>query len=129
MLSEAQDGPLWYRGLVQNPETEEAAHVDAVLEFYEVDHIILGHTPGTGVILPRFDGKVLIVDTGMSSYYGSHGASLLIENDQLTALQQGERVRIPEGRSPLEYLQRLSDLKPDAPAALGRLIDDLAKSN
>jgi hypothetical protein len=129
MLAEAQDGPLWYRGLAQNPETEEAAHVDAVLEFYEVDHIILGHTPGTGVILPRFDGKVLIVDTGMSSYYGSHGASLLIENDQLTALQQGERVRIPEGRSPLEYLQRLSDLKPDAPAALGRLIDDLAKSN
>jgi len=129
MLSEAQDGPLWYRGLAQNPETEEAAHVDAVLEFYEVDHIILGHTPGTGVILPRFDGKVLIVDTGMSSYLCSHGASLLIENDQLTALQQGERVRIPEGRSPLEYLQRLSDLKPDAPAALGRLIDDLAKSN
>ena len=31
MLSEAQDGPLWYRGLAQNPETEEAAHVDAVL--------------------------------------------------------------------------------------------------
>ncbi|MAK93752.1 MAG: hypothetical protein CMQ69_03985 [Gammaproteobacteria bacterium] len=63
-----------------------------------------------------------------TSYYGSHGASLLIENDQLTALQQGERVCISEGRSPLEYLQRLSDLKPDAPVALGRLIDDLSQA-
>ncbi len=53
----------------------------------------------------------------------------LIANDQLTALRQGERVRIPEGRSPLKYLQRLSDLKPDAPVALGRLIDDMAQAN
>ena len=64
-----------------------------------------------------------------TSYYGSHGASLLIENDELIALQQGERVGILEGRSPLEYLQRLSDLKPDATVALGRFIDDLAQAN
>ena len=127
LLSESEDGPLWYRGLAQNPEMEEAVHVDALLEFYEVDHIILGHTPGTGVILPRFEGKVLIVDTGMSSYYGGHGASLLIENDQLMALQRGERIRIPEGHSPLEYLQRLARLKPDAPDALGRLIDAMSQ--
>ena len=64
-----------------------------------------------------------------TSYYGSHGAGLLIENDELIALQQGERVGILEGRSPLEYLQRLSDLKPDATVALGRFIDDLAQAN
>ena len=34
-----------------------------------------------------------------------------------------------DGRPPLEYLQRLSDLKRDAPVALGRLIDDLAQAN
>jgi len=38
-------------------------------------------------------------------------------------------VRIPEGRSPLEYLQRLSGLKPDAPVALVRLIEDLVQAN
>ena len=34
-----------------------------------------------------------------------------------------------DGRPPLEYLQRLLDLKRDAPVALGRLIDDLAQAN
>jgi hypothetical protein len=124
-LSEADDGPLWYRGLAQNDEATEMAHVDELLAFYDVDHIVLGHTPGTGVILPRFEGKVLIVDTGLSSYYGAHGASLLIEGDEILAHQGGEQYRIPQGESPLQYLQEVAARKADAPAALQRLIDQL----
>ena len=124
-LSESDDGPLWYRGLAQADPATEQAHVDALLEFYDVDHIILGHTPGLGAIHPRFMGKVLIVDTGMSAYYGGHGASLLIEGDELFAQQEGERFEIPQGRSPLPYLQQIAAKKPDAPDALHRLIDQL----
>jgi len=125
-LSEADDGPLWYRGLAQNDAATELAHVDALLGFYDVDHIVIGHTPGTGVILPRFEGKVLIVDTGLSTYYGAHGASLLIEGDEMVAQQDGERYSIPQGESPLQYLQELAARKADAPAALQRLINQLS---
>ena len=125
-LSEADDGPLWYRGLAQNDAATELAHVDALLGFYDVDHIVIGHTPGAGVILPRFEGKVLIVDTGLSTYYGAHGASLLIEGDEMVAQQDGERYSIPQGESPLQYLQELAARKADAPAALQRLIDQLS---
>ena len=125
-LSESEDGPLWYRGLAQNDEALEQGHVDALLEFYDVDHIVLGHTPGTGVILPRFEGAVLIIDAGMSAYYGSHGASLLAEGDALYAVQDGEQVPIPVGTSPLDYLQQRAASKDDAPAALQALVERLS---
>ncbi|MAV52183.1 MAG: hypothetical protein CBE20_00160 [Gammaproteobacteria bacterium TMED260] len=99
-LSEADDVPLWYRGLAQNDAATELAHVDALLGFYDDDHIVIGHTPGAGVILPRFEGKVLIVDTGLFTYYGAHGASLLIEGDEMVAQQDGERYSIPQGEAP-----------------------------
>lgn len=99
-LSDADDGPLWCRGLAQNDAATELAHVDALLGFYDVDHIVIGHTPGAGVILPRFAGKVLVVDTGLSTYYGAHSASLLIEGDEMVAQQDGERYSIPQGEPP-----------------------------
>ncbi len=100
-LSETETGPLWYRGLAQNDEAAEQANLDAVLEFYDVDRIVLGHTPSLSTILPRFDGKVILIDTGISEYYGGQLGSLLIENNELIALQRGETFKIPTGEEPL----------------------------
>lgn len=114
-LAESEQGPLWYRGLASNDEVSEAAHVDALLAFYDVDRIVIGHTPGYGTIVPRFAGKVLMIDTGISAYYGAHLASLLIEGDTLLNNQRGKVLTIPTGDTdPLPYFQQAAALEPDA---------------
>lgn len=114
-LMEAEDGPLWYRGLALNDEEQEWPNVAAILEAYQVDHIVVGHTPGYGTIVPRFEGKVLIVDSGISAYYGSHRASLVIESGQMATMQKGEQIALPSDRDELlEYYRRILALEPDA---------------
>jgi len=112
-LSEADDGPLWYRGLASNDEQQEATHVDAVLAAFDVDRIVIGHTPGLGTIVPRFGGKVLIIDSGISKYYGSHLASLRIEEDNYFTVQNGEEVLLPKNNSQmLAYFERTAQKEP-----------------
>jgi len=124
-LSEAESGPLWYRGLASNEESLELEHVNAVLDFYDVDHIIIGHTPGLGTVVPRFGGRVIIVDTGISEYYGAHLASLRIEGSELTTLQQGQEIRVPLGdESTLNYFKEVAEIETDV-AALNNLIQSL----
>jgi hypothetical protein len=116
-LSESEQGPLWYRGLAQNDEASEAPHVEAVLAFYDVDRIVIGHTPGFGTIMPRFGGKVLLVDSGISDYYGAHLASLVLADNLLLNIQQGTTLNIPTGATdPLPYFQAVAVLEPGASA-------------
>jgi hypothetical protein len=112
-LSEADDGPLWYRGLASNDEQLEAPHVDAVLAAFDVDRIVIGHTPGLGTIVPRFGGKVLIIDAGIAQYYGSHLASLRIEEDNYFTVQNGKKVLLPSNRSQmLAYFELMAQEEP-----------------
>jgi hypothetical protein len=114
-ISETEDGPLWYRGLASNEESVEAAHVDAILARYEADYIVVGHTPGYGTVVPRFDSRVLLIDTGISQYYGAYLASLLVENDQFFTNQRGEKIRIPESSEGLlDYYQQIAEVEPSA---------------
>lgn len=113
-LGESETGPLWYRGLALNPESTEASHLQAVLDTFQVNRLIVGHTPSLGVITPRFGGQVIITDTGISSYYGGHKASLLVENGRLFALQADESVPLPaDTAGMIPYFQKMLDLKPD----------------
>ena len=84
-IGSASHGPLWYRGLARGEEAAERASLDAVLTHYDVDRLVLGHTPDLNVITPRFGGKVVIIDTGISAHYGGHRGSLLIEGQAVTA--------------------------------------------
>lgn len=120
-LSEAQTGPLWYRGLASNDEMLEQPHLESVLQFYDVDRVVIAHTPGMGTIVPRFGARVLLTDTGISAYYGSHLASLLIEGNELTTIQAGEAIPIPAGEdSLLPYYESV--------AAQGNITDALRRS-
>lgn len=121
-LSEQEDGPLWYRGLATNDETLELAHVEQVLAAYDVDRIIVGHTPGMGSVVPRFAGKVLVVDAGLSAYYGGQRAALLLENDQAITLQRGSRVGVPDSAEGLlAYFEQIAKLEPEVPALQARI--------
>ena len=116
-LSAADEGLLWYRGLARGAEAPEQGHLEAVLEFYDVDRLVLGHTPGLGTVVPRFDGRVLVIDTGISDYYGAHIASLLIEGDDVFTVQVGRRLAVPKNSDDLiSYFKSVSEFKSDLPA-------------
>lgn len=113
-LGDSQTGPLWYRGLARNPEATESEHVRTLLETYQVNTVIVGHTPDLGVITPRFGGSVIITDTGISAYYGGHKASLLVENGQKFALQDGQYIPLPaDAEGTIPYFREMLALEPD----------------
>ncbi len=113
-LGDSQTGPLWYRGLATNPETSESEHVRNLLDTYKVKTVIVGHTPNLGIITPRFGGSVIITDTGISAYYGGQLASMLVENGERFALQDGEKISLPNvGENLIPYFQAMAQRQPD----------------
>ena len=107
-----ENGPFWYRGLVQTPENAEGleAHVRRVLETQEAKHIVVGHTP-TATILPRFGGRVIPVDVGLSRFYKGTPAFLLVEGTRAYNVNAKGRVAVPlEGGNLLEYLRNVQQI-------------------
>lgn len=114
LLAEAEEGPLWYRGLSRAETEAEKAHLEALLAHFDADRIVVGHTPGFGTVVPRFASRVLAIDSGISAHYGGQMASLLIEGDRLFTYQGGERVAIPtSSKGLLDYYRRIAALEPD----------------
>lgn len=110
----ADDGPLWYRGLAELDGPGIAAHVDRILAAYGVKRIVVGHTPTAGAVIPRFEGKVILADVGMSAVYGGHRACLLLEGGSLYAIHRGQKLALPlDGAAGLvEYLKKAAALEP-----------------
>jgi len=73
-----RDGPLWYRGSSLNPEPSEAALVLEVLDHLGAERVVVGHTPNhTGRISTRFEGAVVMADTGMlTDHYGGQASAI-----------------------------------------------------
>jgi hypothetical protein len=106
-------GPLWDRGLAQDPESPETSGlVASILASYGVSHIVLGHTPTAGAVVPRFGGKVILIDVGMSKVYNSSPACLIVEDGKFFAMHRGVKLPLPDGVDPAEYLQRAAELDP-----------------
>ncbi len=62
-------GPLWYRGLADGDEARLSPLVDGLLGTFGVSRIVIGHSYTGGAIMPRFGGRVLMVDAGISRAY------------------------------------------------------------
>lgn len=79
-LAGREEGPLWYRGLAQQPEETFAPQLDEILKKQNARAIVVAHTiaPG-GRILSRFGGKVFQIDTGMLSSYAPDGRASALE--------------------------------------------------
>ena len=123
-IAEDTEGPLWYRGLATGDEAPLAAHVDQVLANFGVRHIVIGHTVTAGTVMPRYDGKVIMIDVGLSAVYGGPPACLVIENGKPYTLHRGTRLDLPLGGDPLPYLRAAAALDPQ-PSRLQKLIDRL----
>jgi hypothetical protein len=90
-----RDGPLWYRGSALNPEPGEAALVAEVLAHLGADRVVIGHTPvHTDRITTRFDGEVVLADTGMlNEHYGGRASAVVMSEGVLYEAYTGEGQR------------------------------------
>jgi hypothetical protein len=98
MLSSSETGPLWYRGLAEEPEPAFAPALTNILELLGAGAIVIGHTVTADFrITRRFDGRVIQIDTGMlggAFYPGGKPSALEIRGDTLTAIYQSGRERL-----------------------------------
>jgi hypothetical protein len=94
LFSASETGPLWYRGLANDPEETLAPTVDVILERMQARAIVIGHTTIAGKITPRLGGKVIQIDTGMVNgefYPGGVASALELQGDKATAIYLDRR--------------------------------------
>jgi hypothetical protein len=86
-LTVSPDGPLWYRGLALEPEEKLKSDLVAMLKHLKVKYIVAGHTVRPKFdLMPRFDGHVYLIDTGMlKQAYGGRASALEIKDGRFTA--------------------------------------------
>ena len=119
-------GPLWYRGLANGSGAELSAHVDQLLKKHDVRHMVVGHTPTGGAVLPRFEGRVIQIDVGLSKLYRGTPACLISEDSKLYALHRGQRLELPAAQDGLSaYLKAAAALDPP-PSPLHKLIQAIS---
>ena len=108
-------GPFWYRGWAELDETaKNEAALDKVLKRLGAKRMVIAHTPLLNVVLPRFGGKVVVVDVGMSNYYGGANAALELVGDRAFAIIEGQRLRLPTSKEGvLDYLTKAATLVDD----------------
>jgi len=101
------EGPIWYRGLALEPEANLKSGVDAVLARLNAHYLVAGHTVRPKFdIVPRFDNRVFLIDTGMNrEVFGGRASALEIQNGRFTAWYADREpvvLRVPQagGTSP-----------------------------
>jgi hypothetical protein len=115
-------GPLWYRGLSGVEPMAAPETVDAILAHHGVRHIAVGHTPTSGVIWPRYDGKVVMIDTGIARVYGGYVGYLEITPDGLFAGYPNGKLPLPSSdQQTVAYLEQVIRLDPQNPHLRKRL--------
>jgi len=123
-------GPLWYRGLAQEDETDVFSQtLDNILDRYGAKRIVVGHSPTGGVVWPRFDQRVVLNDTGIAAYYGSHKGVLELTDNGATAIYGDQRIPLPEnndGRA--DYLRSVIEADSNNGLLTQRLAKMLAPS-
>lgn len=121
------DGPLWTRNASASAETAaQLANIQRVLDAFGAKRMVVGHTPSLGTVFPRFGGRVIVADVGLSSYYGGSLAALEIDGDTLTLIHNGERIPLPTDDAGVEeYLQQVKPLVPE-PARIDNYLESRA---
>lgn len=85
------DGPLWYRGLALGDPEALRGEVEAVLAAQKARRIVMGHSIQEDGISLRLDGRLALIDVGMSRWTRDRQPScLLIERAGPTA----DRVKV-----------------------------------
>ena len=95
LFSASETGPLWYRGLANEPEAGLAPTLDTILMQMQARAIVIGHTTVLpGRILPRLGGRIIQIDSGMVAgefYPGGVASALELQGDKATAIYVDRR--------------------------------------
>ncbi|MEP2024822.1 MAG: metallophosphoesterase [Reichenbachiella sp.] len=75
---DGSQGPIWYRGYFRDSTFTES-QLDAILSYFDKNHIVVGHTSQYRVE-SHFNSKVILVDSSIK--VGQSGEILLIENGE-----------------------------------------------
>ncbi len=71
----APGGPYWYRGFTNKDEDDFKENVDRILKNLEAEYMVIAHTPlviETKEDMQLFQGRIWIIDTGISELYRIH---------------------------------------------------------
>ena len=91
------EGPMWYRGLLQAPEPIACAELTQSLTALGARRMVVGHTTQkTGRIAARCGGQLLAIDTGISAHYGGHRAALELREGDAWALYADGAQDLPD---------------------------------
>lgn len=69
------NGPIWYRGYFKD-NGANSAEIDLLLNHFDVDHLVVGHTSQKQVET-RYQGRVIAIDSSIKK--GKYGEILLVE--------------------------------------------------
>ena len=109
------EGPLRFHGLSEDGKAGEA-HLDHILNHYGVQHIVIGHSDAAYTILPRYQGRVILIDAALSRRSNNTGnvECLVEDRGKLMALYRGVPIELPkdEDADLLRYLKQAAALDP-----------------
>lgn len=112
-----EDGPLWYRELASVSEEELRDEVDRILTNLTATNMVIAHTPRLAAspeAMKRFDGKIWVIDTGISKVYGGHLSALIIENGEFSVWRENhESIEKTDLPHPHAFCSRFWDLASD----------------
>ncbi len=97
------DGPLWYRGYAEKTEEEIDQMLPSVLKALSASRMVIGHTVSKDGIVSRCDGRVVMIDVGLSRAYEGQPACLRIRGDKVEIVEL-ESVRPLEDPLPAEVV-------------------------
>ncbi|KAI9294190.1 Metallo-dependent phosphatase [Neoconidiobolus thromboides FSU 785] len=81
------DGPAWYRGYALETETEICNVLKSALKKLGVKRMVVGHTvQSNGKIRTRCEGRVILIDVGISAAYGGYQAALVLSEFTASAI-------------------------------------------
>ncbi len=125
VVSTDPEGPLWFRGLAGG-DPAFLPSLEAILKTHGCRRVVIGHTPTEGLVMPRYEGRVLAIDVGMTKVFGGPPACLLLEDGHAFAIHRGQRLALPEseGEPLLRYVREVMALEPD-PSRIRGLLERL----
>ncbi|CEP18730.1 hypothetical protein [Parasitella parasitica] len=88
-------GPTWYRGYAMEEEDTICSVLDQALALLEANRMVVGHTvQHDGAIRTRCNGKIILIDIGISRTYNGGKGALEIRGNTVHALYADRAVQL-----------------------------------
>ncbi|KAH9454292.1 hypothetical protein Pst134EB_014386 [Puccinia striiformis f. sp. tritici] len=109
----AEHGPLWERSYaLEDDEDIICTQIDKAIQHLKVRRMVMGHTPQFKGITSRCNGKILLIDTGISSAYGGPLTALEINYSLVPLDSNSTTTTTTTTWKEIESVVALEELKP-----------------